>query len=38
MITASKTSKPNPNSLRAIKELQEKFGLEDFYLDQQLTL
>jgi hypothetical protein len=38
MITASKTGKPNPDSLRAIKELQEKFGLEDFYLDQQLSL
>lgn len=38
MITASKTGKPNAESLEAMKRLKAKFGLEDFYFDKDLSL
>lgn len=38
MITASKTDNPNAESLEALKGLKAKFGLDDFYLDKDLSL
>ena len=38
MITASLTNRPNEQSLKALRELREKFSLSDFYLDRVLGL